>query len=490
MIAFLREKPGLLLKFGLVCLLGVGLWNGGTKQASAEDGSSVNLEVSAGKNFSIAYADYYYYAFGQNDNNQLGIGDAISPDRPAYVAHEGVKSVAAGANHTLFVTTYGTVEGFGSNEYYQANPESFRSTVSEPTEIPGLVGITDAAAGDTFSMALKWDGTVWEWGYNPNDDYLLTPTERPVQVKGALEGVKVKAIAAGYNTAYAIAENGDLYEWGATLTGPIPDPEDPHIIERNVEKISVSRYHSLLIKGGRVYSWGNNDFGMLGTGELETARIRTPLVVNALSGIPVKDIAAGLYHSMALGEDGSVYVWGFNGYGQLGKLYDGGRRVQSNPQPYRLNLANVASIAAGEYHSLAITKDKSIYAWGKNNYGQVGLPVTTTIQDEPYLLHNTAPSAPTGLTASKASLNDNVALRWNRNEEGDLHHYILYWKKETDSAFRSVTVYGEYYSLPLKSASEGRYVFKVKAVDTYGSSSVFSEPLTFEYRKPITKRLY
>lgn len=479
MAAYLREKLGLLLKFGLAMLLGVGVWNGGAKQAAAEDGYLTNLEVSAGKNFSIAYSDYYYLAFGHNAFQQLGINDTNTPESPVYVTRDGIKSIVSGANHTLFVTNYGTVEGFGWNEYYQANPDSFHSTVGEPTEIPGLIGITDAAAGNTFSMVLKSDGTVWGWGHNPNIDDLRIATERPVQVKGALEGVKVKAIAAGYNTAYAIAENGDLYEWGESLTGPMPHSEDPHILESHVEKVSVAGRHGLLIKNGRVYSWGTNGFGEQGTGEFMPTLNRTPVPVSSLAGVPVKDVAAGLHHSMALGEDGSVYAWGANEYGQLGKPKSG-----ANPQPYRLNLKNVVSIAAGDYHSLAITKDRSIYAWGRNNYSQIGRPSTsfTDIQDEPYLLHNAAPNAPTGL-ASETETDGNVGLRWMRNEESDLHHYILYWKKPTDSSFRSTTVYSTYYELKMKDVPEGTYVFKLKAVDKHGKASVFSESLSFQYRR-------
>jgi hypothetical protein len=134
-------------------------------------------------------------------------------------------------------------------------------------------------------------------------------------------------------------------------------------------------YHSLaLTSDGQVFTWGYNLFGQLGNNS--TTQSNVPVVVNtsgALAGKTVVAIAAGMYHSLALTSDGQVFAWGYNLFGQLGN----NSTTQSNV-PVAVNTSGalagktVVAIAGGGYHGLALTSDKQIFDWGYNVDGQLG----------------------------------------------------------------------------------------------------------------------
>jgi hypothetical protein len=124
--------------------------------------------------------------------------------------------------------------------------------------------------------------------------------------------------------------------------------------------------HCLAVKDdGSLWAWGSNSQGMLGVGG--GADSVTPLQVSDLSS--VEAIATGGYHSLALLDDGSLWAWGDNGYGQLG---DGTTTDSSSPVEVGGGLSGVAAIAAGQRYSVALLDDGSVYAWGSNEYGQLG----------------------------------------------------------------------------------------------------------------------
>jgi alpha-tubulin suppressor-like RCC1 family protein len=88
----------------------------------------------------------------------------------------------------------------------------------------------------------------------------------------------------------------------------------------------------------------------------------------------VTKVAAGRYHSLALKADGSVYAWGYNGNGELGL---GDLNDRSTPTLVS-GLSGMTKVAAGRYHSLALASDGTVYAWGFNGDGELGDGGTAT----------------------------------------------------------------------------------------------------------------
>ena len=140
---------------------------------------------------------------------------------------------------------------------------------------------------------------------------------------------------------------------------------------------SADANHTLgLTSEGSVYAWGANGDGQLGNGSNTNSSIPVQVLgvggTGVLAGITT--IAAGRYHSVAVGNGGSVYAWGTNGYGQLG---NGSTSNSSTPvQVLGVGgsgvLSGITRITAGQYHSVAVGNGGSVYAWGANGYGQLG----------------------------------------------------------------------------------------------------------------------
>ncbi len=124
-----------------------------------------------------------------------------------------------------------------------------------------------------------------------------------------------------------------------------------------------------LMEDGTVYAWGDNTFGELGNGSHQSSSV--PVQVKGVSGAVA--IAAGGLHAMALLSDGTVMTWGGNSYGQLGNGTGGGGREVGEANPVLVpGLSGVVAIAAGGADDAALLSNGTVEAWGENKAGQLG----------------------------------------------------------------------------------------------------------------------
>lgn len=234
--------------------------------------------------------------------------------------------------------------------------------------------VIEISAGAYHTVALKEDGTVWTWGNNESGQ-LGDGTEidkgEPVQVKG-IEGVK--AIAAGGYHTVALKEDGTVWTWGENLYGQLGDDtidickNEPVQVKgiEGVKAIAAGERHTVALKeDGTVWSWGNNVFGQLGHTDF-VVRNNQPMMVVDLKD--VKAIAAGEWHTVALKEDGSIWAWGDNEDGQLGD----GRVIATNKPVQAIDIEEVVAIASGNCFTVALKQDGTVWGWGSNFAGQLG----------------------------------------------------------------------------------------------------------------------
>jgi alpha-tubulin suppressor-like RCC1 family protein len=176
-----------------------------------------------------------------------------------------------------------------------------------------------------------------------------------------------------------------------------------------------------VVPAGNARSWGDNYFGQLGNGSSGTATSRNiPGAIKNLSG--VKSIKAGCAHGLGLKTDGTVRAWGDNSYGQLGDATLG---IDSNVPVETYNLDNVKAISAGCNHNLALKENGTVWAWGDNEYGQLGNGFSGPGQY--YNAPVKVASLGTGVKAvaagrdfSLALVKDGTVRSWGRNTDGQL----------------------------------------------------------------------
>ena len=319
------------------------------------------------------------YAWGDNTYGQLGDGTTTQRNTPVLVTGlSGMTAIAGGFYHSLALKNDGTVWAWGYNSDGELG-DGTTTQRSTPVQVTGLSGVTAIAAGDEHSLALKNDGTVWAWGYNgcgELGDGTWTSHSMPVQVTG-LSGVA--AIAGGHMYSLAVKNDGTVWAWGYNSDGELGNGttttrrNTPGQVTglNNVTAIAGGYSHTLALKkDGTVWAWGTNWYGELGdrTGAQQRT---TPVQVVGMNS--VASIAGGLNYSMALKNDGTLWAWGLNWYGQLG---DGTTCTHGAPMQVT-GLSGVTAIAGGIWHSLAIKNDGTLWAWGDNSYSQLGDGTTT-----------------------------------------------------------------------------------------------------------------
>ncbi|WP_336243019.1 RCC1-like domain-containing protein [Corallococcus exercitus] len=356
----------------------------GTTSARATPGQVPGMDsimaVSAGANHVLAQDfDGTVWAMGDNSVGQLGLDDPAP--RSALTRLEGLSNVgaiSAGGYHSLAMLYDGTVWTWGDDEYGQLGLGGTGQR-RVPTQVPGLDGIIAVAAGDNHSLALRYDGTVWAWGSNWAGELGIGSTNwqyRPIQVPG-LSGIV--AIAGGADFSLALHYDGSVWAWGGNWEGELGDgtTEQRNRPIRvpgvsNVVSLDAGERHVLAVRSdGTLWAWGSNGSGELGLGDTVTSH--PPAQVTGLSGVVA--VSAGSHHSIAVRSDGTVWTWGSNSEGALGI-----GTLVSSAVPVRVpNLSGIQSVASGlstrqfEVYSLALGYDGTLWSWGANTDGQLGL---------------------------------------------------------------------------------------------------------------------
>lgn len=228
---------------------------------------------------------------------------------------------------------------------------------------PLKVSIDKIFTGNSYSMMLKTDGSLWGWGCSPyaNVADILSPVKISDDV----------AYVAASGIKMILKKDGSLWAIDNTLTylfndiswdySTFPGHLSKKVME-DVASVAVAEFHILILKqDGSLWACGQNIDGVLGDGTTE--KRATPIKV--MEG--VKSVFAGYYHTMALKNDGTLWAWGQNKYGQLG---DG--TTERKLTPVKIMDGGVASVAASYEHTMILKTDGTLWACGDNYYGQLG----------------------------------------------------------------------------------------------------------------------
>jgi alpha-tubulin suppressor-like RCC1 family protein len=336
--------------------------------------------------------------WGSNSIGQLGNGTTTNSDVPVVVTGLGaVKKLAEDGQSAYAVLKNGTVDAWGDNqsgELGQGPSEHEQNESLVPEPVKGISGVTAIAGACHTAIARLSTGTVDVWGAGGSGQLAQGEKEEsralePIPVKGLTE---VKAVAAGCGSLYALKKNGTVMAWGDNEHGQLGNGGPPGYVKepvavkglKGVSAIAAGRFFALALVKGTVRAWGEGSTGELGNGEEKTSS-NVPVAVSGLTG--VKAIAGGGYNSLALMSDTTVKSWGLNNVGQLGTGAVGPEfceGVACAKVPTAVSgLTEVKSISTGVFHGYALLKNKTVKAWGDDEFGQLGNGEVTLYQPAP-----------------------------------------------------------------------------------------------------------
>lgn len=337
--------------------------------------------LSSGEMHGLALVSGSVVAFGGNAQGQLGaaVPLGISPVTVPGIA--GATKAAAGGRHSLAVLGDGTVRAWGSNSGGQLGNGTTTSS-SSPVPVSGLTSVIAVSGGSEHSLAVRSNGAIWGFGRN-NYGQLGTGTTsaNPVTIPALSQSLGgFVAVSAGGTHSLGLMANGGVSSAGRNNYGQLgysTSGGNGTVFGQigglnGMIAIAAGSEHSLAVRNdGRVYAWGYNNNGQLGTGTLANAP--QPAQIPGFTGGLA--VAASYRHSLVLKSDGTVWAFGQNTYGQLG---DGTFTNRLSPVQVQ-GLTGIVAVAAGASHSFALGSDGSIWSWGSNTFGLTGSGAQTTV---------------------------------------------------------------------------------------------------------------
>jgi len=325
-------------------------------------------------------ADGTIWTWGSNNYGEVGDGTTIDRHFPMQIGvdQEWVR-VTGGKEHTAGLMADGSLWAWGWNTHGQLG-DSTTIDRSSPVQIGTDQDWTQVSGGAWYTVALKNDGTVWTWGWNRYGqlgDGTMTDRPSPVQIGSDQDWVQV---AAGNDHTLGLKTNGTLWAWGWNRYGQLGDSHGdrnyPVIVgtlgtEQQWIQAAAGNNHTIALKAdGTLWAWGWNLKGQVGNGKTNFAQHRPELIG---TGRDWTQVAAGNEHSLALKANGSLWAWGSNEFGQLG---DGTTIDRHSPAMVGTD-QDWIHVVAGNEHSIARKADGTLWAWGLNSYGQLADSTTT-----------------------------------------------------------------------------------------------------------------
>ena len=249
---------------------------------------------------------------------------------------------------------------------------------SEPATISGFtMPVVAIATGFNHNLAIDTAGNVWAWGQNNDGQLGISNTTSYRYTPAIVNGIggPATSIAASMHHSLAADSSGHAWGWGDNSLGELGNGADTVANQytpvevrnsgntdylNNITNVAAGYYFSLALDStGGIWAWGSNSNKQLGQSGASSS---LPIGVSLGNGIVASTIAANYSQGLAIA-DGQVYVWGWNNYPP---------NTQLNMPAAVSNLSNVTAISADNNHNLALKSDGTIWGWGYNECGELG----------------------------------------------------------------------------------------------------------------------
>jgi alpha-tubulin suppressor-like RCC1 family protein len=339
--------------------------------------SQTSTTVATGSNHTLAVNDDgTLWAWGENSNGQLGTGTTNDTSSPIQIGSDtNWHHVGATFNRSFGIKSDGTLWAWGQNNGGTLGDGTTTDRLS-PVQIGTDTDWLTVSPSATHTIALKTDGTMWAWGSDTwgqlgtgNSSSLV-----PVQMGSDSNWVD---IATAPDTSFGIKSDGTMWSWGyGTPSGSLLGYTTPSEVNSNPQQIGTDSdwehveagfVHLIARKSdGSIYGWGTNTRGQLGNGTGNGVTPPTQIGTDTDWSM----IRTGDYVSYGIKDNGSLYGWGFNNFGQISPF------VSDNT----LNVPTLLSsdsdwstIRGGTFHTVAQKSDGTVWLFGNNYLGQLGV---------------------------------------------------------------------------------------------------------------------
>ncbi|KAI0382508.1 RCC1/BLIP-II [Hypomontagnella monticulosa] len=307
--------------------------------------------------------------------------------------------------------------GLGSKEVNDQQPYEVMRPRLNPLLSSKDVGVVQMSCGGLHGVAITKDNKILTWGVNDHgalgrdtnveedDDDLLNPAEStpgPIDTSGLDPDIKWAQVVGLDNASFALTEDGKVYGWGTfrgregvtgfrAITKPAEIQKTICLIPelKNIVQLAAGTNHILALDNkGKVYAWGCGEQGQIGR-VVPAYRPESALKPEGIGRLPKRGakavkVACGSYHSFIIDQQGRVFAWGLNNLGELAIPDQAGENDAHETRPRfveALSQYKIVDIIGGQHHSLAVTDDGKLLAWGRIDGHQVGLAADTFTEE-------------------------------------------------------------------------------------------------------------
>lgn len=312
------------------------------------------------------------YAWGAASEGELGNGQSTATYRAVKVDFPSGVRITSLPNPMpydggLALASNGAVYGWGDDTYHQLCMDSTSQAghgkyryVAKPTRIPvkDVTFAAGAARHTLFDSADTLEGCGWNKNGDLGDDKTAGQENHPTPVKGLPPGKTVKAVTAAWGNEGVLYTDGSFYDWGFGQAGQIGNGTTANAL--TAQRVALPAPAAQVSEGGSVASngttlailsngstvaWGNGSHGQIGNGSASDAL--RPTAVKVPSGVRFTQVNSGGATCYGIGKDGSLYAWGTNKQGQLGIGKSPSQVPQeTSPVSVGLHLTQVSSTAS------------------------------------------------------------------------------------------------------------------------------------------------
>ena len=334
-----------------------------------------------------------WYTMGYNRYGECGLNTGYFPPSYTQVSYSSPiqlpgttwSKISGTSGRGFFgVKTDGTAWAWGYDQGWGVNGQNNVIKYSSPTQIgTDTTWGSNFARDDTDAMWIKTDGTLWSWGYNWNGVGGKNTTNPVRYSSPAQVGTDTtwSNVLVGSASAHAVKTDGTLWAWGLNNSGALGQNNttyrsSPTQIGTGTDwsGIAVASDTKFGIKtDGSLWSWGGGSYGKQaqntqGAGLSSPTQVGTDTTWDSLS--------TGYTHIISVKTDGTLWSWGYNPFGNLGQNDQGFSGSTSRSSPTQIGTATDWSQVASGYLTSAATKtDGTLWTWGENEGGQLGINI-------------------------------------------------------------------------------------------------------------------